>query len=148
MRIIPLILIGLVIIFCTFVSVPIYVSNDCNFPQRGTSETKLGLPWKRSPCPYIGVMWGKSLLEYGSDLKCLIDKQGFCFLFGSCQEIGCKPTVPSQITVTAVYQLIKNGCTSFSNGCNTCDVKSYSQMMCDLIPCNAMHAPTCLEYKK
>ena len=66
-------------VFLLFISVPTYVNNECNifpFPSR----LVLGLPWKKIPCSYHGLMWGNSLIEQGINLKKQIDQSGFYFL--------------------------------------------------------------------
>jgi len=145
-KIIPVI-IGLMIIFCIFVSIPIYVISDCAiFPA--PIIIKLGLPWKTIPCHYNGIMWGKSVLEYGNDFKCLIDEQGFCFLHGSCKPANCDPTVEPQNNDTVIQEFIQNGCVSYFDGCNTCSVDESGRSMCTLMACTTMREPKCNKYKE
>jgi len=94
-------------------------------------------------------MWGKSILEYGGDMKCSIDKQGFCFLFGSCKPDECTPKTEYETNNVAIQQLINNGCIVYYDGCNRCTVdKSNGQSMCTLRGCSEMDKPKCIEYKK
>lgn len=139
-------LLGLVIAICVFISIPIYVSNDCNILPHPIS-IKLGLPWKQIPCKYNGFIWGKSAIEYGSDLKCLIDQQGFCFLYGSCNPNACKPKIEYKTNDSAIQKLINNGCISYFDGCNSCSVNSSGHGECTIMWCSTILEPKCNKYK-
>jgi hypothetical protein len=141
-----IIFIGAIIGFLTFVSVPIYIKNDCGILPWPV-VTKWGLPWKKMPCKYVGVMWGKSLLEYGNDFKCVVDKQGFCFLYGSCKPNECNPKIEYKTNDSKIEQLINNGCISYFDGCNTCSVDASNSRICTLMWCETMQTPKCLQYK-
>lgn len=78
MRNIKRFLIIFFVVFFLFISIPTYIRTSCNILPLPT-PTFLGLPWKKIPCKYTGVMWGPSLVEYGLMLKHHIDKNGFYF---------------------------------------------------------------------
>ena len=141
------ILVGIFGMFLLFVSIPIYVVNDCHILPWPVS-TKLGLPWKKIPCSYHGFMWGKSVIEYSADVKCLIDKQGFCFFFGSCTATACTPKVENTTQKTTIQQLIQKGCISYFDGCNTCTIdRITAHSMCTLMACSTVQEPTCTQYR-
>lgn len=142
-----ILLIGLILAFCIFISIPIFIRAECSLLPWPV-ETKLGLPWKKIPCSYTGIMWGKSALEYGRDIKCIIDKQGFCFLFGSCKLTTCPVNQAPQTDNGGIRQLIRNGCVSYFDGCNGCSVDENGATMCTEIFCETYQQPRCLEYKR
>lgn len=66
--------------FLLCISIPIKVHNNCQiFPF--PTQFFLGMPWKKIPCKYTGIMWGPSALEYVIGFKNSIDINGFWFLY-------------------------------------------------------------------
>ncbi len=140
----------LLLLFVTFISVPIYVNSNCSLLMIEPTVTKWGLPWKKIPCKFTGIMWGKSALEYGEDLKCLVDKEGYCFLFNSCTPVSCPSTEKTpNSNGDAIEELINSGCISYNDGCNDCSVMGDGVAACTkkMCPTNYRGEPSCFKYK-
>lgn len=134
-----------------FVSVPRYVSSSggaCILLPK-PYKLVLGLPWKPSICGYNGIIWGQSIWESMGYWKCIIDEQGFCFLFGSCSDTSCRANETSKSVyktdTSKIQKFISEGCTSYYDGCNTCN-KYKDGFSCTIMWCSVMNEPKCLSY--
>lgn len=88
-KMVLLVIITTIFLFLLFISIPMYVvSTPCQILPK-PYKTVVGIPWKETPCYYTGVIWGFSIIDNLGQLKCLIQKEGFCFLFGSCTQVYC-----------------------------------------------------------
>ena len=114
-----------IILFCTFISVPTWANNHCNILPRHETY-KLGLPWKKVPCVYTGVMWGQSLLEKTSSWK-----------------IETKRSIEKRQILIDKFK--NEGCTLYFDGCNTCS-KDKDTFSCTIMACSEMKQPKCLSY--
>jgi len=139
----------LVLLFLTLYSVPNYVTNlngSCILLPK-PYKTMLGLPWKTPVCEYTGIVWGPSVLESLQNWKCTIDEKGFCFLYGNCGDIPCRPkdtTGGYQTDTVKIQKLIDQGCQTYSDGCNHC-YKTKDGYSCTIMGCFEMHKPSCLD---
>ena len=84
-----LVLVGTILLFLLFISIPTYIKSDSCQLLPKPHQTVFGIPWKAYPCNYAGFVWGPSIIDSLKQLKCLIEKEGFCFLFGSCTPVYC-----------------------------------------------------------
>lgn len=138
--------------FLVFVSIPRYISNSqgCTMMLPDAYIIILGIPWKEFPCTYKGIVWGESFADHIKELKCLFDKGGFCFVNGSCKYLSCKVKKSPNETIVQknealIQKFISEGCTSYYDGCNTCN-KGKNGFMCTLMACSTIQEPRCLDY--
>lgn len=145
---------SLLLLFLIFVSVPKYVSHSggaCIMLPIPYKKV-LGLPWKPSAiCGYNGIIWGYSVLDEIGYWSCVINEQGFCFLFGSCNNTSCRtketPNYINKTDTVLIQKFISEGCTSYYDGCNTC-TKNKDGFSCTIMWCSLMNEPKCLNYEE